>query len=120
MKDIRPVPGTFRYHLHTVKAVVICTCLWLIVGFVLIAMDGPRPTTLWGWLLWCAVAPVFCLLGEAIFEGLGFLFSKIPPTSWLIRWVRCEDGEGDPLLRFAALAFGFLFLFLLALRMIYD
>lgn len=35
-------------------------------------------------------------------------------------WLKCEDGEGDPLLRFAGLAFGLLAVFLLALKLFFP
>jgi len=92
----------------------------MVIGFVFIAASGRRPSTPWGWVLWSAAAPILALAGEAIYEGFLFLFSKIPPFSWLGSWVRCEDGDGDPLLRFVGLAFGFLALFFIAIHIIYD
>jgi hypothetical protein len=81
------------------------------------------PKSVAGWVLFLLLAPLFLFLGEAFFHLLAALvaqLAKIPPFSWVAWWLRCEDGEGEPVLRFAAIAFGLLAIFLFALQLIYN
>jgi hypothetical protein len=101
---------------------VVGLSVWLGVGFLIVVFESPfnKPTSLPTLILWCAVAPLLYVVAEALVVGPAHLLSKIPPFSWLFRWIRCEDGEGDPLLRFCAAAAVFLVVFFVALRLVFD
>lgn len=88
---------------------------YLLVFFVFVLVSRIWPNTIPEWLFWVAGGPVLFLLGELVAYVVGYVLGKTPPFSWVFSWLRCEDGEGAPLLRFAALAFGFLAVFLIAL-----
>ena len=101
--------------------------LYLLFGFILVIAYGIWPDTIPKWLLAVVFAPILLFLGEAlgelVFRVIGapfMLLAKVPPFSWLAWWLRCEDGEGDPVLRFAGLAFGLLAVSLFALKIIFP
>ena len=112
---------------YRLRAILLGVILWLAFGLGLVFLGSAgseRPATFWQWVIWSAAAPVVCLFLELVagllFAGPGRLISRVPPFSWVLGWLRCDRGVGDPILRFGALAVVFLMLFFLALRIIFD
>ena len=100
---------------------------WLLFGFILVVSLGIWPRTTPTWLVVIVIASALLILEEGLaklfFRVFGTPFKRlpeIPPFSWLARWLRCEDSEGDRLLRFAGLAVGLLAAFLLALKIFFP
>ncbi len=109
---------------------VIQTVIGVVFGVVMLGVDvwifvssnGPeRPSTGGGWILWCAAnLALFLLLilGVAVVSGLFYLTRRVPPLSWVVRWVSRGEDAIDRMLRVSLLAIVFLGLFLVVLRLI--
>lgn len=128
-KPVYREPSWIRFF-NRFGSVAIPVGIYLAIGILLLVSYAIWPDMIPKWLLWIVFAPVFLLLlfigevlGELVFHVVTMpfkLLAKIPPFSWLAWWVRCEDGEGEPVLRFAVIAFGFLAVFLFALKLLYP
>lgn len=82
-----------------------------------------RPSTGGGWVLWCAAnLGLFLLfiLGVAGATGLFVVALRVPPLSWVVRWVSRGEDAIDRMLRVGLLAIMFLVLFFVGLRLIFG
>ncbi len=108
---------------NRLRAVLVPVGIYLLVGFIIVIAHGIWPDTIPKWIIWIIAAPLIYVLMELVVHLLAvpfMLLAKIPPFSWVAWWLRCEDGEGDPVLRFAGLAFGLLAIFLVVLKLVYP
>jgi hypothetical protein len=104
------------------KAVLGGLAIWFGWGLLIIVFEFPvaKPKSIAAWIFWSAVAPLIYIVVGLIVASPFMLVSKAPPVAWVAKWIRCEDGQGDPLIRFGALAIGFLVLFFIGLRVFFD
>ena len=99
--------------------------LWLTLALWALFYFGfdDLPKTFVGWMLFLLFAPLILILGDLLIRLLAtpfMLLAQIPPFSRVASWLKCEDGDGDPLFRFAGLAFGLLAVFLLSLKLLFP
>ncbi len=109
---------------------VIQTVIGVVFGVVMLGVDAwifvsstglERPSTGGGWILWCAANLglfLLLILGVAGATGLFVVALRVPPLSWLVRWVSRGEDAIDRMLRVGLLAIVFLGLFLVVLRLI--
>ena len=92
--------------------------------WIFVSSTGPeRPSTGGGWILWLGANLVLFLLlilGVAVVTGLFYLTLRVPPLSWVVRWVSRGEDAIDRMLRVGLLAIVFLGLFLVVLRLIFG
>jgi hypothetical protein len=89
--------------------------MWLLFGLVLILEHGNRPTTTRQWVLWLLLAPVAYVLCELLATAAGTIAARMPPFSWLLRWVGSGIDSTDRIFRVGLLAIVFLILFFIGL-----
>ncbi|MCG6963943.1 MAG: hypothetical protein LJE95_11820 [Acidobacteria bacterium] len=85
--------------------------LWVLSGLALIPDSNEPPKTPVQWALWLLVAPVVYVVGDFVAS----LLARVPPFSWILRWIDSGVDATDRIFRVVVLAVVFLILFFIGL-----